>query len=269
MDLDGDEDDGEWEYEETEELVTLDLGPESKRLLQMSHQYTITGLEGKHPFLRLGNVVFRGQWDELLGTEIILCDEKDTSKPVLHQHNIRPLPPSPTDIRTGRPPSTTRHRIQFRPAANMAARELALRDPANPSLMQPVSHKNAWVWIKGSGWIRREDVVVSHRGTSDGPSTQQQAPGQEAVVPAKKAGRKKLTTEEKMRFSIWRSLQKIDRARAGEGTEGGDDDVAGEEDEDGEGQGDEDGEEASEESAKEGDGSEDDDGSQVQHDGVS
>lgn len=33
--------DGQWEYEDEEELVTLDLGPDSKRLVQMSQEYSI------------------------------------------------------------------------------------------------------------------------------------------------------------------------------------------------------------------------------------
>lgn len=35
------DEDGEWEYEDEEELITLDLGPDSKRLVQMSQEYSI------------------------------------------------------------------------------------------------------------------------------------------------------------------------------------------------------------------------------------
>lgn len=32
----------EWEYEETEDLIMLDLGSKSARLAHMSHEYTVT-----------------------------------------------------------------------------------------------------------------------------------------------------------------------------------------------------------------------------------
>jgi hypothetical protein len=214
----------EWEYEETEEMVTLDLGPESKRLFQMSHQYSITGLESANPFFRLGNVLFKGQWDQLLGTEIILRDDKDSSKSSLSQHDFQPLPATETDIRTGRAPSTTRNRIQFRPAANLAAREQALRDPLDPSKVVHVSHKGGWIWKRGKGWIKKDQLNLiddtGEEGNDDaavvGERSQTELPGENAARPgaqSKKVGRKKMTDEEKLKQSIWTSLKKIDKMK--------------------------------------------------------
>lgn len=94
-------DEEEWEFEETEDLVMLDVGGKSARLAHMSHDYNITvrvllslifllirdqycglkrkdlmifrqGLESDHPFFKLGNLTFKGRWDQLLGTELLL-----------------------------------------------------------------------------------------------------------------------------------------------------------------------------------------------------
>lgn len=227
MQVDGDDEDedetSEWEYEDTEELVTLDLGPESKRLLQMSHQYSITGLETSNQiFLRLGNVMFKGHWDTLIGTEILLRDTKDTSRSSQagNQHHVSPLPATETDIRTGRAPSTTRHRIQFLPAVNMMAREEALREQGGQSL---ITHKGGWVWIRGKGWIRKDQInnatnEEDHDEGEEAGETKVKAKAR-AAPPTKKLGRKKMTSEEKMRYSIWKSLQKIDKNKEGQAVE--------------------------------------------------
>lgn len=175
MDLDGDDSEtGEWEYEDEEELVTLDLGPDSKRLVQMSQQYSIAGLETETPYLQLGNLMFKGTWDKLIGTEIILKDEIDLSRSQAEQHKLWPLPATETDRKIGRAPSTTRKRILFKQAVNMAAREAALVPP-DDQLSQPTLWRQApalkdaktglitdkgWVWVRGRGWMRKEDTVL-------------------------------------------------------------------------------------------------------------
>ncbi|UZJ52139.1 hypothetical protein CBS101457_001459 [Exobasidium rhododendri] len=213
----------EWEYEETEELVTLDLGPESKRLFQMSHQYSITGLESATPFFRLGNVLFKGHWDQLLGTEIVLRNEKDPSRSNSLQHDFQPLPATETDIKTGRAPSTTRKRIQFRPAANIAAREQALRDPANPSKVVLVSHKGGWIWKRGRGWIKKDqlNLLDDDEEVADDNAKAVEASEQPEVdaAPMKKTGRKKMTDEEKFKLNIWTSLKKLDKMKS-QGSQG-------------------------------------------------
>lgn len=174
IDVDNDEEEGEWEYEDEEELITLDLGPDSKRLVQMSQQYSIAGLETETPFLQLGNLMFKGTWDKLIGTEIILKDETDVSRSQAEQHRLWPLPATETDRKIGRAPSTTRKRILFKQAVNMAAREAALVPP-DDQISQPALWRQAptlkesktglvtekgWVWVRGRGWMRKEDTIL-------------------------------------------------------------------------------------------------------------
>lgn len=174
MDLDDDDEEGEWEYSEEEELITLDLGPDSKRLVEMSQQYSIAGLESETPFLQFGNLMFKGTWDKLIGTEIILKDEIDLSRSQAEQHKLWPLPATETDRKIGRAPSTTRKRILFKQAVNMAAREASLIPPDNQA-SQPILWRQApalkeaktglitekgWVWVRGRGWMRKEDTIL-------------------------------------------------------------------------------------------------------------
>lgn len=68
--------DSEWEYEDLPpELVIFDLGPEAAKLLQSKRQWASTGLETGSPFLKVGNVVFKGAWEESLTTGVVLKDE--------------------------------------------------------------------------------------------------------------------------------------------------------------------------------------------------
>lgn len=182
MEIDNDDDNdeeeeeggGEWEYEEEQELITLDLGPDSKRLVQMSQQYSIAGLETETPYLQLGNLMFQGTWDKLIGTEIILKDEVDLSKKPAEQHRLWPLPASNSDRKYGHPPSTTRKRILFKQAVNMVAREAALVPPDDhtsqptlwrqaPALQEAKTGlitEKGWVWVRGRGWMRKEDTIL-------------------------------------------------------------------------------------------------------------
>lgn len=72
----------EWEYEYEDlppQLVIFDIGlPEeqSRKLLQTSRNLSIVGLETNRPFMRVGNTTFMGQWEESIGTGIVLQDDK-------------------------------------------------------------------------------------------------------------------------------------------------------------------------------------------------
>lgn len=250
MAIDGEDDydSDEWEHEDTEHLVTLDLGSESKRLLQMSHQYSITGLETDTPYLRLGNVIFKGHWDQLIGTEILLRDQKDLSRgggggggggvSAAAQHDVQPLPPSQSDLRTGKAPSTTRTRIQFKPAVNMIARENALKEKATTKEMQSIKYKN-WVWVKGKGWVRKEQLNSLKRLAADGDN-EPKSDEEEVEFKGKKVGRKVMTIEDKLGQGLLKSLRQISKDRNGmESVNAADDDDEGGEEGD-EGNGDED-----------------------------
>jgi hypothetical protein len=96
--------DSEWEYEDLPpELVIFDLGPEAAKLLQSKRQWASTGLETGSPFLKVGNVVFKGAWEESLTTGVVLKDE-------LGKYQTHKGPPSsqagtltPTSVNTSFP----------------------------------------------------------------------------------------------------------------------------------------------------------------------
>lgn len=76
-----------WELEqEYSELLVLDMGPAERgpaeeRESMPGTSITLTvrvvshtqGLETETPMMKLGDMVMMGQWDELLGSEIVLC----------------------------------------------------------------------------------------------------------------------------------------------------------------------------------------------------
>ncbi|PWN88214.1 hypothetical protein FA10DRAFT_157419 [Acaromyces ingoldii] len=107
----------EWEYEETEDLIMLDLGSKSARLAHMSHEYTVTGLETDHPFFKLGNLTFKGRWDQLLGTELLLHLDRDPTKAKNEQTPSRSASFSspPATCRSARRPSCVRSTPQTGP----------------------------------------------------------------------------------------------------------------------------------------------------------
>ncbi|KAF8888993.1 hypothetical protein BD779DRAFT_1521401 [Infundibulicybe gibba] len=68
--------DSEYEGEDEEYYVTLDLGPIEPTLLPSSSTYSLIGLDTPTPFLQLSGSVFKGYHNELLGTEILFTDGK-------------------------------------------------------------------------------------------------------------------------------------------------------------------------------------------------
>ncbi|PWN99390.1 hypothetical protein FA09DRAFT_328788 [Tilletiopsis washingtonensis] len=106
---------GEWEYEEHEHVVLLDLGPAVEKLVKSSAEYSISGLETDTPFLTIGTSMFAGAWDEALGSEILLYDTHSSPHPT--SHALLPLAPTPSDAAFSRAPSTSAARIRFLPLA--------------------------------------------------------------------------------------------------------------------------------------------------------
>lgn len=97
---------------------------------------------------------------------------------------VRPLPPSQGHLRYGRPPSTTRRRIQFFQVTDMASKEHALLDRAqdNQKARQGtglISHKG-FIWVRGHGWVQKEqspwleDVIAGRTAASESEQGQQQ-----------------------------------------------------------------------------------------------
>ncbi|PWN49914.1 hypothetical protein IE53DRAFT_387834 [Violaceomyces palustris] len=68
--------------------------------------FSITGLETPSPLVKLGNTFFRGVWDELVGTEIVLVEDRDPTRPLGKRHTVRPIPPDPPGYERGGRPTT-------------------------------------------------------------------------------------------------------------------------------------------------------------------
>ncbi|EPS96345.1 hypothetical protein FOMPIDRAFT_1091260, partial [Fomitopsis schrenkii] len=81
--------DEEYESEEEVEYVTLDLGTVEPALVPSSSSLRLIGLDTPTPFLQLSGTVFKGQHQNLLGTELLFTDSKDSDtdrsrKPLVH-----------------------------------------------------------------------------------------------------------------------------------------------------------------------------------------
>ena len=72
----GQDDEDEWEYEDQPpELVIFDLGAHSEQLMRTAREWSIVGLETDQPFLKVGATMLKGEWQETVGTGIVLLDE--------------------------------------------------------------------------------------------------------------------------------------------------------------------------------------------------
>ncbi|ORX92071.1 hypothetical protein K493DRAFT_339004 [Basidiobolus meristosporus CBS 931.73] len=74
--------DDEYEYEEEVNYIVLDLGTEvTTDMLKSSGTdgYSLMGLDTESPYLKIGNMVFKGQYDETLGTELVFCPSGNTN----------------------------------------------------------------------------------------------------------------------------------------------------------------------------------------------
>ncbi len=86
-------------------------------------QLSITGLDTSTPLMKINDTLLRGRRMDLFGTEIVLLDEMDPTRPREKQHRLQPVPPSTRDGRADARSSTTRKRIMFRPIYDPEARE--------------------------------------------------------------------------------------------------------------------------------------------------
>ncbi|WWC88659.1 uncharacterized protein L201_003572 [Kwoniella dendrophila CBS 6074] len=93
-------DEDEYEEEEEEIYVTMDLGTTlDAKALQNESQYQLVGLDTPLPFLKVGNQVFQGQSTPLIGDEVILGLIRNSDNP--HEPTHPPL-------------YSTNHRLTFR-----------------------------------------------------------------------------------------------------------------------------------------------------------
>ena len=87
---------------------------------------SITGLETASPLMKIGDTVLRGKRMDLLGTEIVLVNHVDLTRPKYSQHSLAPLAPTITTSSSGSrastQSSTTRTRLMFRPIYDPSSR---------------------------------------------------------------------------------------------------------------------------------------------------
>lgn len=270
---DDEEYDSDWSFEDTEELITLDLGPErvarrallgysvgldyteaesgtvasgsarsirgfrgaeaekrSKRAptsgdsatrtassqsrgarqhMGVGKMLSITGLNTTTPLIKIDDTVLRGRRMVLFGTEIILADDFDPTRPPGSQHRLRPIPPSTREGRADTQSSTTRNRILFRPIYDPKQRENAQENDANLAalrkLVKPSSHH---INLDAAGRDEEEDDIplaslVNLTATSDAP---------QKGVGRGKYKRKEVSEEEQIIRAAERKIRKAAKA---------------------------------------------------------
>lgn len=180
---------------------------------------SITGLDTASPLLKIGDTVLRGKRMDLFGTEIVLADQYDPTRPREQQHRLNPIPPSvgAGKARASTTSSTTRRRILFRPLydpstqqdsesnANIAALKKLVRpkDYLFPTRSEGVSGEGAARLANLMGG----EVRVPQTGVGKGKYKRKEISESEAIIraaerkvrKAAKLHRKQLEEEEKER----------------------------------------------------------------------
>ncbi|KDN50848.1 hypothetical protein K437DRAFT_273058 [Tilletiaria anomala UBC 951] len=170
-----------WEYEEDEIYVTLDLGKPGLQQIA-SVDCAITGLDTDTPWLKLGRTLYKGEWHELYGSEILLHDAKNS----YGQRELRPLASATTVTKQTQGPSITSHRILFTPvrraesksvqettraAANhlaefkhfpgLAVHDASTKQPKKP--MSEMTYAEKWQDVLDKALARREKAAAKGR----------------------------------------------------------------------------------------------------------
>ncbi|THH14206.1 hypothetical protein EW146_g6113 [Bondarzewia mesenterica] len=129
---------GNGDVEEEVSYVTLDLGNVEPTLVPSSSTYHLIGLDTPNPFLQLSGTIFKGSYQNLLGTELLFSEEKDD-----HDHSKKSIAHL----------ANTEQRIRFRevelrpktsdPAADTVGpgrrKRAATKDNVSSSMMQDVN----------------------------------------------------------------------------------------------------------------------------------
>ncbi|PWN25779.1 hypothetical protein BDZ90DRAFT_233787 [Jaminaea rosea] len=127
----------EWEYEDLPpQLVLMDLSvptsssssananttlastEQSRKILSSSSRaaWSVASLHTARPLLKVGNINFLGEWQELVGTGLVLEDTRDATRRFPFQRHPQPLRPEVGG-------SMTQQVVRFRQAVNVEARE--------------------------------------------------------------------------------------------------------------------------------------------------
>lgn len=130
-----------------------------KSHLGAGKMFSLTGLDTATPILKIENTVLSGKRVDMLGSEIVLVDHIDATKPKGAQHRLRPIP----SAHAGHPTtnsSTTRKRILFSP----------IYDPTdNERLPADVRHNHMAHDLREAVNAVKNSATPSHAHTPDPP----------------------------------------------------------------------------------------------------
>ncbi|WRT67969.1 uncharacterized protein IL334_004943 [Kwoniella shivajii] len=155
-------DEDEYEDEEEEIYVTMDLGPTiDSRALQTETQYQLVGLDSPLPFLKVGNQIFQGQVTPLIGDEVILGLIRNSDNP--HEPSHPPL-------------YSTNHRITFQ-AITLKPQFQSQSALTDPPPLPPTSFSDPDAFpssaITGDRQVRRSSIdenAIAGPSSSSHPS---------------------------------------------------------------------------------------------------
>ncbi|EST05008.1 Transcription factor TFIIIC, tau55-related [Kalmanozyma brasiliensis GHG001] len=186
--------------------------PSSTTHLGAGKQMAITGLDSAQPLLKINDTVLRGRRMDLFGSEIVLTDEFDPTRPRSKQHQLQPVPPSTRDGRADARSTSTRKRILFRPIYDPAARETSGgKDGDVYEKLKALARSNQGYVLESSATrsgARDDDAqrlasVASLMGPPNGPSSTS-----EKGVGRGKYKRKGISEEEQMIRAAERKIRK-------------------------------------------------------------
>lgn len=175
-------------------------------------QMAITGLDTAQPLLKINDTVLRGRRMDLFGSEIVLTDEFDPTRPRSKQHRLQPVPPSTRDGRADARSTSTRKRILFRPIYDPTARDTSSgKDGDVYDKLRALARSNQGYVLESNvskSRAREDDVqrlasVAGLMGPPDGPSSTP-----EKGVGRGKYKRKEISEEEQMIRAAERKIRK-------------------------------------------------------------
>lgn len=159
-----------------------------KSHLATDKMFSLTGLDTHTPILKIDNTVLKGKRVDTLGTEIVLEDHIDATKPKGSQHHLRPLNDQTTSAPTTRS-STTRKRILFQPIYDPTDNERLpddvrhnhvandLRDAVNA--VKSTTQANT---LEAETSTKRPRIADSGRNTDDDDTQPATLPEEEVLV---------------------------------------------------------------------------------------
>ena len=182
---------------------------------------SITGLETATPLMKIDDTVLRGRRMDMFGTEIVLVDQFDPTRPKGYQHRLRPVSPSTLgETRATTSSSTTRTRLLFRPIYDPSSRETAAGDTAAYNALRALvkpSHSQHVSIPTPPSEHEQQAMAGSSLASVTNLSGAELGAGEEWTEPEKRLGRgkykrKQVPEEEQMIRAAERKIRKAAKA---------------------------------------------------------